>query len=519
MKKSLQYLKISLSVIACSFGFSAVAQNYNLDSTFNSNGIKVFNFTNNIDRAFSCVLQPDQKLIAVGLSRNFSTNYFELSFVRLNVDGSVDATFGTNGFSYVSMGVQQSIGGQTPFLKLDKDGKIVAVNSGNGGSSLDMLICRLDTNGVLDTSFNTTGTIFIDMTGTNTQPDLATAFDFDSTGNIYVIGSTRAGGSPLDNNFAVVKVTSAGQLDTSFNSTGKKLFNPLSGSEFGRGIAVQADGKIVFGGNAGGNFYITRMDSTGVVDPTFNTAGTATIGFAGFADMYALDIDNQGRIVASGSFSSATEDAAICRLLPTGFPDNSFGTNGKASFNFINGDDFIRTMIILNDDKILLGGSITNTATGQNFLIARIDTNGTKDLTFNTTGFYTKSIATTNVDDEGNGMAIMDDGRIVMCGTTVISSAVNEDLVFMRIKPLPVNTAINEVNGNLFLNVYPNPCTDNITVTCNKQSAAMVSDLEGRLITTLTLNQGSNSINMGGYDKGIYILKTNSGQVVRIVKI
>lgn len=519
MKKTLHFLKISLSLMLCSFSFNATAQNYNLDSTFNSNGIKVFNFTNNIDRAFGCVLQPDEKLIAVGLSRNFSTNYFELSFVRLNVDGTVDVTFGTNGFSYVSMGAQQSIGGQTPFLKLDSEGRIVAVNSGNGGGSLDMMICRLDSNGVLDASFNNTGVLFVDMTGANTQPDLATAFDFDSTGNIYVIGTTRTGGTPLDNNFAVVKITPSGQLDLSFNGTGKKLFNPLSGSEFGRGIAVQTDGKIVFGGNAGGNFYITRIDSTGAIDPTFNTAGTAAIGFAGFADMYALDIDNQGRIVASGSFSSATEDAAIGRLLPTGFPDNTFGTNGKASFNFINGDDFIRTMIILSDNKILLGGSITNATTGQNFLIARIDTNGTKDLTFNTTGFYTKSISTANNDDEGNGMAIMNDGRIVMCGTTVISSAVNEDVAFMRIKPLPVNTGINEMNASVFLSAYPNPCYDILIINSLKQSLATLSDLEGRVVATLKLNEGNNSINMGGYVNGIYLLKTMNGQVARIVKM
>lgn len=519
MKKTLHYLKISLSMMLCLFSFNAIAQNYNLDSTFNSNGIKVFNFTNNIDRAFSCVLQQDEKLIVVGLSRNFSTNYFELSFVRLNVDGSVDATFGTNGTSYVSMGAQQSIGGQTPFLKLDNEGRIVAVNSGNGGGSLDMMICRLDTNGILDASFNSTGVLYVDMTGANSQPDLATAFDFDSTGNIYVIGTTRVGGSPLDNNFAVVKVTPSGQLDLSFDGTGKKLFNPLSGPEFGRGIAVQADGKIVFGGNAGGNFYITRIDSTGAIDPTFNNSGTATIGFAGFADMYALDIDYQGRIVVSGSYTTATEDAAIARLLPTGFPDNTFGTNGKASFNFINGDDFIRTMIILNDNKVLLGGSITNATTGQNFLIARIDTNGTKDLTFNTTGFYTKSITTANVDDEGNGMSIMNDGRIIMCGTTVISSAVNEDVAFIRIKPLPVNTGITEMNTDMYLSVYPNPCYDVLTIKSLKQSFATLSDLEGRVVATFKLSAGNNSINMGGYDNGIYFLKTNNEKVIRVIKM
>ena len=85
-----------------------------------------------------------------------------------------------------------------------------------------MMICRLDTNGYLDTSFNSTGVVFIDMLGSNTQPDQANALDIDAAANIYAAGVTRTGASPLDNDFAVVKLNVNGQLDPSFDTDGKK---------------------------------------------------------------------------------------------------------------------------------------------------------------------------------------------------------------------------------------------------------------------------------------------------------
>jgi len=119
------------------------------DSNFSSDGILSLNFYNNIDRGYGVAIQPDQKIIMVGLSKRPSSGYFELCFVRLNPDGTPDTTFSSDGYQYVSLGDQQSIGGQTPTVKLDGQGRIVAVNSGAlvGNFGLDIFVCRLLSDG------------------------------------------------------------------------------------------------------------------------------------------------------------------------------------------------------------------------------------------------------------------------------------------------------------------------------------------------------------------------------------
>ena len=110
---------------------STTAQTYNYvpDSTFDVNGLKSFIYFNNIDRSYGCALQPDEKLVMTGLSKNPATGSFELCITRLLTDGDFDTTFNANGNCFVSMGNQQSIGGMTPKVKIAPEGKIVVVNS------------------------------------------------------------------------------------------------------------------------------------------------------------------------------------------------------------------------------------------------------------------------------------------------------------------------------------------------------------------------------------------------------
>ena len=125
-----RYLLIVISLI-CFQSYAQPIQSIIPDSSFSSDGILSLNFYNNIDRGFGVAVQPDQKIIMVGLSKRPSSGYFELCFVRLNPDGTLDTTFSSDGFAYVNIGDQQSIGGQTPSVKLDALGRIVAVSSGS----------------------------------------------------------------------------------------------------------------------------------------------------------------------------------------------------------------------------------------------------------------------------------------------------------------------------------------------------------------------------------------------------
>jgi uncharacterized delta-60 repeat protein len=486
------------------------SQTYVPDSSFNLNGTKLYTFYNNIDRSFGSVVQDDQKIVIVGLSKNQGTGFFELCFARFNSDGTVDNTFGTNGTTKVGMGNQGSIGGMTPRIKMDENGRFVAINSGRppANGSQDFMVCRLDTSGMPDLTFNSTGVKFIDILGSNTQPDQANAFDFDAAGNIYITGVVGVA-PPIDNEFAVVKLTPSGQLDVSFDSDGKKIYNPTSSNEFGTGLAVQPDGKIVFGGTAANKMYVIRIDSTGNYDTSFNTTGQLNLNFAGSSEMLALSIDSLNRIIIGGLANSTS--GAVVRILPNGTLDNTFGSSGAKIFNIQSLNTTVGGIEIVDGVKVIVAGSAGNTSSAD-FYVARFDSTGTLDTTFNSTGYIKKAIAPGSVEDNADAVSVLADGRIFVCGTAVFSSAVNEDIAMLMIKPVSTVTDIATIESINKFDVYPNPVKSTLYISVNKAARVTLLDINGKQIKNMYLNAGLNVIDVKDLIPGNYLLMGENGK-------
>jgi uncharacterized delta-60 repeat protein len=500
--KKLFTIIVALTAAVCTYAQTLVP-----DSTFGNNGKKTFTFFNNIDRSFGSVAQEDNKIVIVGLSRNTANTNFELCFARFYPSGIIDSSFGTNGKTSVSLGPQQYIGGMTPKIKRDYQGRFVAVNAGTGpGGSDDIFICRLDSAGIIDNSFNSTGSMFIDMTGSNTWPDIVNAFDFDAAGNIYAVGATRNGGTPLNNDFAVVKITDSGLLDPTFDTDGKKLFNPTNAAEFGRGIRVQPDGKIIIGGTAGGKMFLFRIDSTGAYDNTFNSNGQLTLTSVGTSsDMYNLSLDDSNRIVVGGVSSS---NAAIIRLNQNGTYDTTFAGVGRKLILIGGTTSTLSSLAIDSNNAIVFAGSNTVTGAGLNFYIARLTASGVMDNTFNTNGYYSLAIGTGSVDDECEGVSILPDGRYFLNGTVVYSSAVNEDIGMCLLKRVPpVPTGINTVEAKeLDWSLQGNIVTEQLAVNCKKEITFALLTLDGKIISTTNTLVGTNTISVSGLANGLYFL-------------
>ncbi len=510
MKKSVLYLIF----LFCSI--TGKSQNYVPDSSFNSTGVKTFTFFNNIDRAYGSVVQADQKIVIVGLSKNTSTNFFELCFARFNPNGTLDNTFGTSGTTKVTMGNQSSIGGMTPRIAIDPvTGKFVAVNSGRAASQ-DFMVCRLDTAGHLDLSFHSTGYFFVDILGSNTQPDAANALAIDSNSNIYVAGVVGVS-PPLDNEFAVIKVTAAGQLDPSFDTDGKAIYNPTSGNEFAKAILIQPDGKILVAGSAGANTGLFRIDSTGVLDTGFGTGGNLSLALSNSSDNMGLALDSLDRIVVSTTTS--TNFNGVARILPNGTLDASFGTSGTTTFKINNKNSSNCGLQIVSGNKMVMVGSVGNSTGFYDYYICRLDSTGALDLSFNNTGFETKLSAPTAIEDDANSFSILADGRIFVCGTAVYSSAVNEDIGMMMFKPVVATTGISDIASPASMAVYPNPFTKDLMIDCKFDHQFRVVDIAGKTVFQDYLLKGYHQINLEGLSPGIYFLQgSDNSHAIQIVK-
>lgn len=517
MKNKFHLALTSFVILISSLQLKAQTYNYLLDSTFNGKGLISFIFFNNIDRVYGCDLQADEKLVMAGISKNPGAGSYEICAVRLDTYGAFDNSFSGDGVEFISIGSTNSVNGLTPKVKVAPNGKIVIACTGAGAGGQDFFICVLDTNGVLDTTFNGTGTFITDIIGTGSQSDIVSALDVDANGNIYVLGTTTIAGTPIGYDYAIIKVGLNGQLVTTFSGDGKLTLNPTGVADYGKGIKVQADGKIVIGGTTGANMLIARLDSTGTLDNTFTVNGYAVITFQTASDMGALTLDQKGRVVVAGKLLGGITNLATARYRSNGTFDPNYGFNGKYVYNVGGFSNHINDIHIQSDNKIVVAGHVNDSLDISKFIVSRIDTLGSVDITFNGLGFAKQPVVTGNIDEECNGMAMMADGRIILAGTTIYSLGNNEEVAACRLKPVLL-TSINDIRDDNIYNAFPNPFNNEIQILSKEKGVGTLMDISGRIIQTFPVQVGSNLISTTEIPSGMYYIQVDGKRAVKIVK-
>ena len=107
--------------------------------------------------AYSVAIQSDGKIVAAGDSNNGSNSDFAL--VRYNTDGSLDTSFDSDGKVTTAIGSGTD---EAYSVAIQSDGKIVAAGYSNNGSNNDFALVRYNTDGSLDTSFDSDGKVTTD---------------------------------------------------------------------------------------------------------------------------------------------------------------------------------------------------------------------------------------------------------------------------------------------------------------------------------------------------------------------
>jgi uncharacterized delta-60 repeat protein len=296
------------------------------DSTFNGTGRKIFSVGGTLDFGDNIALQPDGKIIMTGASMNLGGTV-SLGVTRMNSDGSFDNTFGTAGVSLVDLGGITYQGGFEPEIVVQPDGKILICGFGWNSGDDDMMICRLLANGNIDPSFGTGGKVFTNLSAAG-QPDAAYAITTDASGNIYACGSTRTGGTPFTNDVAIIKLTPSGAFDNTFSGDGKLLLD-ISGSwDFGYGIAVKADGKIIVTGYSDlpADFFAARLLPNGTYDPTFAFLRSLICIIASFLSFTHLAQRNLPLTVTPPSINLCTKQL-LHRFHRSGFVSTGYVVN------------------------------------------------------------------------------------------------------------------------------------------------------------------------------------------------
>lgn len=219
-----------------------------------------------------------------------------------------------------------------------------------------------------------------------------------------------------------------GDLDLTFGTSGQ-VTTHFGGFDAATSVAVQADGKIVAAGIAdelGFNqvFAVARYDANGALDPSFGTGGTLELPFSPGSLRVDVAIDGSGNIILAGTTivdaALSNSDFILMRLTPGGSLDPAFGAGGLATTDFFSQWDEGNSVAIQNDGRIVVAGTARRGLPGQWIGIADFAI-----ARFNADGTPDTSFdvdGKTTVDfygfdDLGNGLAIQGDGRIVVAGS------------------------------------------------------------------------------------------------------
>ncbi len=236
-------------------------------------------------------------------------------------------------------------------------------------------------------------------------------------------------------------------LDPGFGDGGIVItqLNPNNNNIAFNSIITTSDGKILTAGNGAYSFALIKYNSSGLVDSSFGNNGriihsiTNSVALGGSAQAIVEQAD--GKIVVAGYAdmgSMGNDDIAVVRLNADGTLDNSFGNAGEAIFEIYYRDK-CWGIALQNDGKIVLCG---DTKYGGESLIMRLNSDGSLDTTFNKTGIFTTHYG--NYSESLEAILVRPDGKILAGGHTQI----NSDLGFLLLQLLPNGTLDSNFGTN-----------------------------------------------------------------------
>jgi uncharacterized delta-60 repeat protein len=299
--------------------------------------------------------------------------------------------------------------------------------------------------GDLDPGFGLDGRALVDFGAGTAQ---ARAMGRLPDGRIVLAGSS--GADLYDDDCAVTVLTPAGAPDPSFGTDGRVLLDFDPGRvNVCEDLVVQPDGRIVLAGyretaaSAGTrDFMVIRLLVDGTLDESFSENGYAFTNFAlpgplvrSIDEAYALALQPDGRIVVAGRAERAPDDydIAVARFHPDGTPDDGFGEHGRAVLG-VDDDgptsDEAWAVAILDDGQIVLAG--TSTGDESRMLAARLTAAGLPDAGFNLSGHRLVEFGLVP-SALARGMVIRDDGALLLGG--YVSDGETADFAVAALNP------------------------------------------------------------------------------------
>ena len=334
---------------------------------------------------------------------------------KYSQDGILDSSFGSqsNGTEIIQLGGRSSAVND---IITGPNGIIYMAGFSTGKDKFTDVACAAyNQEGVLQTSFGNKGKI---TTAIGTYNDMINAIVMQSDGKLVAAGYSADG---FVVRAVLMRLNSNGSLDSTFGSAGTILNTEALKSGFNT-VALQSDGKILAAGysyeSSVNNFYIARYTTAGVLDDTFGQAGLVTTIFDKRNSVIRdIKIASDGTIIAGGftTDNMGFTHSVIAAYTPNGNLNKQFGTNGIVKAAVSKHDDKINMMNIQSDGKIIVVGFTTNLSTTfTDCMMMRFMPDGLLDGTFGNKGLVITSFGPH--DYQMSDVILQANGKIVVVG-------------------------------------------------------------------------------------------------------
>jgi uncharacterized delta-60 repeat protein len=305
---------------------------------------------------------------------------------KLNSNGSIDQTFGVNGFVLVNNAEYSEISPSS--LAVQEDGKIVVVAQAVDNER-DVLLFRTTSTGVMDTAFG-----FVEYdSGASDSPASVLV---DASQRILVLNNRYGNLSAAE----LVRFLPSGQVDSGFD--GRTALTMVAASNGANRMKFDADQNIILVGGISDETrspaFIARLSPTGQLDTTFSTDGftlvdlndDVTYPYSGLEDFVITD---SGKIAAIGYGNTPHKREAIVFFDQSGNLDTSrANSSGMTRFETRADVDvtWVTSIVDDGDGFLVMGGGVVDGYSEQSSFatILRFGSNGMLDPSFDEDGVY-----------------------------------------------------------------------------------------------------------------------------------
>ncbi|MBL8490158.1 MAG: hypothetical protein JNM82_05200, partial [Rhodocyclaceae bacterium] len=342
--------------------------------------------------AGTCVaLQPDGKILVGGAAAGAGFSKFAL--LRLNADGTLDEGFGTAGVVQTAFGSGYFLGESTAYgIAVQPDGKIVLSGTAFIDMTRDIGLVRFNSDGSLDTSFDTVKVDPLAVTAHVGEDRLPVVLD------------------------AAARVRDA-ELGAAGDYAGATLALARQGGASGddRFSASGALGALTEGG-------ALTLGGVPIGTVTTNSGGTLVLAFGAGTTQARLD-----QVMQSIAYTNLGEDPPLALDIAWVFDDGNAGAQGTGGALSVSGKSHV-TVTLMNKAPHLTGVDTDANATEGGLPVVLDGSVGASDAELSASGNYAGAFVTlarhggANSDDRFSatgGLAALNPGPLVLDGVTI----------------------------------------------------------------------------------------------------